>query len=594
MMGTMNKNIEQLLEELDDLHRQVAQLKSAEKERRHQEAQRRVLEQLRQTVWKMNHPDDIAQIVVGIRSGLEDLGISFRYCSINIIESEDGASPQFYAYTTEGEKRRLIGKGAELVERFWRGKEVVLRRDLAAENPFDEDHLLQKDVHSVIDIPFVRGTLEVSSLVADAFSEQNIAFFQELTQLLEEGFHRMEDLLALERRNEELEEEIAARQRMEQDLIRLERLGALEDLASGISHNLNNILTGVLLPAELLQMSIDDPPLWEEVDQIVSSARHARDVVQRLSRSVRGERQERPYPVQIEEVVLEAVETVRPRWKDEAEARGVAIEVLTELEKVPLVRATRLGLHDIVVNLLLNAVEAMPDGGAIAVRARAQTIDDGSGEAEMLLSVTDEGIGMDEATWQRVFEPFFTTKATVDAGLGLSTAYGTVMAWGGKIEVESAPGKGATFTVRLPVWQVAGESVYTEEALQEQRRRILIVEDDKVVNKVMSRLLEKEYEVEVIENGQEALDGFVPGYFDVVFIDLGLPAIPGDQVVEEMRRRDSELMAVLITGWGLKEGDPRLQKFDFHLQKPFHLRQVKNAVVQALERRDERLGKEKS
>ena len=212
----------------------------------------------------------------------------------------------------------------------------------------------------------------------------------------------------------------------------------------------------------------------------------------------------------------------------------------------------------------------------------------------MLLSVTDEGIGMDEATWQRVFEPFFTTKATVDAGLGLSTAYGTVMAWGGKIEVESASGKGATFTVRLPVWQVAGESVYTEEALQEQRRRILIVEDDKVVNKVMSRLLEKEYEVEVIENGQEALDGFVPGYFDVVFIDLGLPAIPGDQVVEEMRRRDSELMAVLITGWGLKEGDPRLQKFDFHLQKPFHLRQVKNAVVQALERRDERLGKEKS
>ena len=184
MMDVMNKNIEQLLEELDDLHRQVDQLKSAEEERLHQEAQRGVLEQLRQTVWKMNRPDDIAQIVVGIRSGLEELRISFRYCSINIVESEDGASPQFYAYTTEGEKRRLIEKEEELVERFWRGKEVVLRRDLAAENPFDEDHLLQKDVRSVIDIPFGRGTLGVSSLVADAFSEQDIAFFQELAQLL--------------------------------------------------------------------------------------------------------------------------------------------------------------------------------------------------------------------------------------------------------------------------------------------------------------------------------------------------------------------------------------------------------------------------
>ena len=584
----MDKNIDQLLEELDDLHRQVAQLKSAEEERRYQEAQRRVLEQLRQMVWKMSRPDDIERIVVGIRSGLEELGISFRYCSINILESEDGASPQFHAYTTEGEKRHIVGKGAELLERFWRGKEVVLRRDLAEENPFGEN--FRVDVRSVVDIPFARGTLGISSLVPDAFSEQDIVFFKELAQLLDEGFRRMEDLLTLERRNKELEAEISARQRMEQDLIRLERLGALEDLASGVSHNLNNILTGVLLPAELLQISIDDPQLREEVDQIVSSARHARDVVQRLSRSVRGERQERPYPVQVEEVVQEAVETVRPRWKDEAEARGVAIEVVTRIEELPLIRGTRLGLHDIIVNMLLNAVEAMPEGGTIVVRARVQPLDDRTGEAEMLLSVTDEGVGMDEATRQRVFEPFFTTKATVDAGLGLSTAYGTVTAWGGKIEVESALEKGATFTVRLPIWSEAGELVFTEEALQEQRRRILIVEDDEVVSRVMSRLLEKEYEVEVADDGQEALDGFVPGYFDVVFVDLGLPTIPGDQVVEEMRRRDPELVAVLITGWGLQEDDPRLQKFDFQLQKPFHLQQVKNAAVLVLEQRDRKLG----
>ena len=286
----------------------------------------------------------------------------------------------------------------------------------------------------------------------------------------------------------------------------------------------------------------------------------------------------------------EAVETVRPRWKDEAEARGVAIEVVTRIEELPLIRGTRLGLHDIIVNMLLNAVEAMPEGGTIVVRARVQPLDDRTGEAEMLLSVTDEGVGMDEATRQRVFEPFFTTKATVDAGLGLSTAYGTVTAWGGKIEVESALEKGATFTVRLPIWSEAGELVFTEEALQEQRRRILIVEDDEVVSRVMSRLLEKEYEVEVADDGQEALDGFVPGYFDVVFVDLGLPTIPGDQVVEEMRRRDPELVAVLITGWGLQEDDPRLQKFDFQLQKPFHLQQVKNAAVLVLEQRDRKLG----
>ena len=163
-------------------------------------------------------------------------------------------------------------------------------------------------------------------------------------------------------------------------------------------------------------------------------------MIQRLSRSVEDEEVE-ARPAKLRAAVEEAVETGRPRWQDEALANGTQIEVVTDLQELPPVAANPSGLHDALLNLIFNAVDAMPDGGNITITISA-------GNDIACLSVRDSGTGMDEETLQRLFEPFFTTKADVGTGLGLSTAYAEIKRWDGTICAESAPGEGDSVRYR--------------------------------------------------------------------------------------------------------------------------------------------------
>jgi signal transduction histidine kinase len=382
--------------------------------------------------------------------------------------------------------------------------------------------------------------------------------------------------------------DITQHKQMEKAQIRTQRLRAVGELAAGVSHNLNNILTGVLAPAQLIQLKTGDPDLLREVGDIIASARRARDLVHRLHLSVRGVEEDSLQSVPVNQVVQEAVQAARPRWKDEAESRGLAIEVVTRLQDVPPIQGTASRLHDLLTNLLFNAVDALPEGGTI-------TLETQPAEGEVQLTCRDTGIGMDEATSMHVFETFFTTKMDVGSGLGLSTGYNTVQQWGGQIEVESAPGAGTTFTVRLPVWTEPLVEAETQEGgapgrgAPGQKGRLLVVEDDKGVQDVLDRFLSVDHEMEIVSNGEEALARFAPGRYDAVLVDLGLPGLAGDQVVQEMQRLDPLVSTVLITGWELESADPRLSVFDFHLQKPFGgLNEVEQVVARAVALHDTR------
>jgi len=373
--------------------------------------------------------------------------------------------------------------------------------------------------------------------------------------------------------------------RMERELVHLERLRAVGELSAGVSHNLNNILTGVLGPAQLLKRKTDDPGFLREVDDIITSAARARDLVHQLHLSVRTSQEEFLHPVPLDLVIQQAVQTSRPRWKDEPEARSVSINVVTHWGDVPSIQGTKDGLQDILINLIFNAVDALPEGGTIAIRT--ETVGD-----QVQITFSDTGIGMDEETRRRVFEPFFTTKMDIGSGLGLSTAYNTVAHWGGSIEVESAPGQGTCFVIRLPVW--TGAEVQEEEprvVRPVRRGKVLIVEDDEGVCRLLLSLLSQGHEVEAVPNGRQAFERFAPGGYDVALIDLGIPGMPGDQVARELREADRSVATVLITGWELKEGDLRLSAFDFRLLKPFDdLDRVEDVVAQAIELHDGRAG----
>lgn len=370
----------------------------------------------------------------------------------------------------------------------------------------------------------------------------------------------------------------------EQRIIHLERLGALGEMAAGVSHNLNNILTGIMGPAQMLAWDIDDPKLSRHARDIFRASERAADLVHRLHLSTRGEHEDRLSPVDLNSIVDEVVRTTRPRWKDEPESRGITVEVDQQLAAgLAPVQGTISGLHDMVLNLLLNAVEAMPDGGRVSFTTQAD------GE-QVVLQVQDTGIGMSEQTRRRVFQPFFTTRGDVGSGLGLATCYGTVTRWGGQIDVASEVGQGSTFTVRLPA--AAQNEVVIPPAPQmtaSRRGKVLIVDDEPSIRELLSQLLETEHDVMSAADGLEALEMASEAGIDVAFVDLGIPGMPGDRLATKLRDQDPHLVTILITGWELDEDDPRRGPFDIALQKPMRdMARLQQLVRQGVIWHDER------
>jgi PAS domain S-box-containing protein len=246
--------------------------------------------------------------------------------------------------------------------------------------------------------------------------------------------------------------DITERKQLEQKVIHLERMRVAAELAAGVSHNLNNMLTSVLIPAETLLGVSDAPEIRVEAEAILKTGQRARNLVSRLHEAMRSRLEEPTGAVSVNKQVQQVVQKCRQRWTDEPQASGARIEVVTELAETPDIRGNSTELADLVLNLMENAMDAMPEGGTITVATAAL-------EAVVQVTVRDAGTGMDEETRRRVFEPFFTTKAEVGSGLGLSMVHGTVTRWGGTIEVDSTPGGGSTFTLRLPAAAVGETSV---------------------------------------------------------------------------------------------------------------------------------------
>ena len=381
--------------------------------------------------------------------------------------------------------------------------------------------------------------------------------------------------------------DISEGKRMQEEMVVTERLRAAGELAVGIGHNLNNILTGILAPVSILQDSSDaETREWAEI--IFQSAKRARDLVRRLGSTVRSQKDIQIAPIDVNELILGVCEATRPRWEDEATSRQVEIAVDLHLGQIPRAAAEQTGLFEVVLNLLLNAIDALGEsGGTIAMSTSS------SGD-EIIIRVSDNGIGMEEETRRRVFEPFFTTKVNVGSGLGLSTAYRTVMSWGGGLSVASASGEGTTFEVRLPQWtgELPEPARADEDGSPKQAAggaAVLIAEDEAVVTTILADTMnEMSHSAKVVSDGNAALELVASGHFEVALLDLGLPGVSGDVVAAAIKEADPSIVTVLMTGWTLEESDPRLSHFDLFLQKPFDVQEIQRVMTRALSLRDSR------
>lgn len=362
-----------------------------------------------------------------------------------------------------------------------------------------------------------------------------------------------------------------------------EKLEALGRLSAGISHDFNNALGIIHGAAELLDRHLRkeniDPAIPEYLDIIMKSAMGAAQTVKRLQDFAR-KRDDRPVSVaDLNEVIRAAAEMTRPRWKSEAEASGLHIELAVEPgAKHPLVSGVETELHEILINLINNALDAMPDGGKIVL----STKDTAGGPR---VSIKDTGTGMSPETSARAFEPFFSTKGEQGTGMGLSMVFGIVKRYGGSIGIESEEGAGTEISFTLPpsdIVDVKGNEAAIPSA---GPASILIVEDEPDMARVISGLLsEGGYSPEVIHNGLEADRAFSAGRHDLVISDLAMPGISGAEVARRIKEISPATPILLLTGWQAVMSPEEMARsgIDGVMVKPVRKAELLTRVAQAL------------
>jgi signal transduction histidine kinase/ActR/RegA family two-component response regulator len=357
-----------------------------------------------------------------------------------------------------------------------------------------------------------------------------------------------------------------------------ERLKALGEMAAGVAHDFNNTLQAILARVQLLQDQTQEEEVLRWLKVIEQAAVDGAETVRRIQEFARVRADKAFVSVNLEAIIRDAVIVTQARWKDEAQARGVRIEVETELVPTPPVQGNASELREVFTNMILNAIDALPQGGKVRFATRVEN-------DQVVVSVEDSGVGMSEETRKRVFDPFFTTKGVKGTGLGMSVAFGIISRHGGNIEIQSEEGKGTTFVIRLPIGQEVRERAAVEKMAGTKKGNILLVEDVKALRDAFSRMLSRAgHSVKVAASGREALEIFDKEAFDVVFTDLGMPEMSGWEVAKSVKEKNPHIPVILITGWGGQVDDEKAKEsgIDRILAKPFSIQDILKVVSEAL------------
>jgi signal transduction histidine kinase len=354
-----------------------------------------------------------------------------------------------------------------------------------------------------------------------------------------------------ERHVAELNHYIAEQERIREQYSHVEKMSALGELASGVAHDFNNTLAGILGRAQLMLGSQDPVKIEKGLNLIIKTARDGAKTIKRIQDFARQRRDHDFQLVDVGQLLLDVGEITRVRWKDNAQMANVHISLDLQLHCRALIMGDDSELREVLVNMVFNAVDAMPRGGVLtlAVREKNEFVE---------ISVRDTGIGMDEDVRARIFDPFFTTKDKAGMGLGLAVSYGIIRRHEGTVEVESEVGRGTSFRMMLPVAknvQTAQPASKMPDAITLHTRlpqtRILVVDDEEHVRELLRDILEAEgYGVTLAEGGREALSLFGREHFDALFTDVGMPEMSGWELSRAVRARRHDIPIAVITGWG--------------------------------------------
>ena len=343
-------------------------------------------------------------------------------------------------------------------------------------------------------------------------------------------------------------------------------LRTLGETVGGLTHNFNNSLAAILAYTELLLKEAQTETAQRRLKVIRDVAIEASASVRRFKEFVSREPQVAFGPLGLPAVVAEALEMTAPRWRDEAQRRGVVIAVRQELGSIPPVEGNGFELRDALVHLILNAVQAMPRGGTLTIRAASEE------SGWVALEVSDTGVGMPELLRRTLADSASRLRGRA-GGRGLGEVVDIVERHGGGIQIDSHEGQGTTVRLRLHAsrFQIIPPSEEQPAAVRPERAaRVLLVDDDQRLLTVLTDVLRSGgHQVTTAGDGEEALQIFDPEQHDVVITDLGMPRVNGWQVAEQVKLRAPATRVFVLTGWGEGVTAPEASKYvDQVLAKP--------------------------
>ncbi|MBR0782342.1 ATP-binding protein [Bradyrhizobium iriomotense] len=434
----------------------------------------------------------------------------------------------------------------------------------------------------------VFGVLVAARKDKESFSSGECEFLRQLSEHVALAAHQAQLHGALQQAYEDLRQ-------TQQAVMQQERLRALGQMASGIAHDINNALSPVSLYTQsLLEV---EPNLSARTREYLETIQRAvEDVAHTVARMREFYRQREPQltlmPVRLNELVQQVVDLTRARWSDMPQIRGTVINLRSELAgQLPEVSGVESEIREALINLIFNAVDALPGGGTLTLRTKVLrgAGGQGQGQDQVRVEVGDDGVGMNEETRRRCLEPFFTTKGERGTGLGLAMVYGVARRHNADIDIDSAVGRGTIVSLNFPVPEAPSGAPSRDmpEPARPGRLRLLLVDDDPMLLRSLCSTLEAEGHVIVTANdGAAGIEAFRAATergetFAAVITDLGMPNVDGRKVASAVKGMSSTTPVIMLTGWGkrLTAEDDIPPHVDYVLSKPPKLRELRETLV---------------
>jgi PAS domain S-box-containing protein len=330
--------------------------------------------------------------------------------------------------------------------------------------------------------------------------------------------------------------DLSARKQMENTLIRTERLSAVGEMAAGVAHNFNNLLQMILGAGETAMAKMAGGEIRKSREVLLSlieACQRGADIVRRIKdfSSAKNDRIEEARVFDLGELVSEAVQLTKPLWVNPGQQHKYTFNYIRPMGA--MVKGNPSELYEVLVNIIKNALEAMPEGGHLSIIPVI-------GVGKIKLSISDSGMGIPEENLPRLFQPFFTTKGVQSSGLGLSSSYGIIKKHQGEIAVKSPPGRGTTFTIFLPKAEIPADkkplAIPSKQDTMLSKIKFLAIDDEKNILKMLELYFEgSSIELTTAKTAQQGLEKIYNNHFDVVLCDYGMDDMNGLQFCKAVK-----------------------------------------------------------